>query len=109
MAIEHLNDLGSNQLLGRDMETVGVAPDGVVEPGSRIAEFSQQRAGGGGGLVAGEELPMRLGTRVRHAKFGEGTILRFEGQGDTRQVQVNFETVGLKTLMFELARLEQIS
>jgi DNA helicase-2/ATP-dependent DNA helicase PcrA len=59
--------------------------------------------------VAGEELPMRLGTRVRHAKFGEGTILRFEGQGDTRQVQVNFETVGLKTLMFELARLEQIS
>jgi DNA helicase-2/ATP-dependent DNA helicase PcrA len=59
--------------------------------------------------VAGEDLPMRLGTRVRHAKFGEGTILRFEGQGDTRQVQVNFERAGLKTLMYELARLEQIS
>jgi DNA helicase-2/ATP-dependent DNA helicase PcrA len=58
--------------------------------------------------VAGEDLPMRLGTRVRHAKFGEGTILRFEGQGDTRQVQVNFENFGQKTLMFELARLEQI-
>jgi DNA helicase-2/ATP-dependent DNA helicase PcrA len=59
--------------------------------------------------VAGEDLPMRLGTRVRHAKFGEGTILRFEGQGDTRQVQVNFERAGLKTLMYELARLERIS
>ena len=59
--------------------------------------------------LAGEDLPMRLGTRVRHAKFGEGTILRFEGQGDTRQVQVNFERFGQKTLMFELARLEQIS
>jgi DNA helicase-2/ATP-dependent DNA helicase PcrA len=59
--------------------------------------------------VPGEDLPMRLGTRVRHAKFGEGTILRFEGQGDTRQVQVNFEKFGQKTLMFELARLEQIS
>jgi ATP-dependent DNA helicase UvrD/PcrA len=59
--------------------------------------------------VAGEDLPMKLGTRVRHAKFGEGTILRFEGQGDTRQVQVNFENFGQKTLMFELARLERIS
>jgi len=59
--------------------------------------------------IPGEDLPLRLGTRVRHAKFGEGTILRFEGQGDTRQVQVNFEKFGQKTLMFELARLEQIS
>ena len=57
----------------------------------------------------GEELPMRLGTRVRHPKFGEGTILRFEGQGESRQVHVNFEDVGQKILMYELARLEQIS
>jgi DNA helicase-2/ATP-dependent DNA helicase PcrA len=59
--------------------------------------------------VSGEELPMRLGTRVRHPKFGEGTILRFEGQGDSRQVHVNFEGAGQKILMYELARLEQIS
>ncbi len=59
--------------------------------------------------IAGEDLPMRLGTRVRHAKFGEGTILRFEGIGDSRQVHVNFEQVGQKVLMYELARLEQIS
>ena len=55
-----------------------------------------------------EDLPMRLGARVRHPKFGEGTILRFEGQGDSRQVHVNFEDVGQKILMYELARLEQI-
>jgi len=59
--------------------------------------------------VPGEDLPMRLGARVRHPKFGEGTILRFEGQGDSRQVHVNFEDVGQKILMYELARLEQIS
>jgi DNA helicase-2/ATP-dependent DNA helicase PcrA len=59
--------------------------------------------------ISGEELPMRLGTRVRHPKFGEGTILRFEGQGDSRQVHVNFEGAGQKILMYELARLEQIS
>ena len=44
-AVERLNDLGSNQLLGRDMEAVGVALNGLEEPGSRVAEFSQQRGG----------------------------------------------------------------
>ncbi|MGQ0384245.1 MAG: DNA helicase II [Gammaproteobacteria bacterium] len=59
--------------------------------------------------LAGEDVPMRLGTRVRHPKFGEGTILRFEGIGESRQVHVNFEHAGQKWLMYELARLEQIS
>jgi DNA helicase-2/ATP-dependent DNA helicase PcrA len=59
--------------------------------------------------IPGEDVPMRLGTRVRHPKFGEGTILRFEGQGESRQVHVNFEHAGRKILMYELARLEQIS
>ncbi|MGE0031809.1 MAG: DNA helicase II [Steroidobacteraceae bacterium] len=58
--------------------------------------------------IAGEDLPMRLGSRVRHPKFGEGTILRFEGAGESRQVHVNFEQVGQKWLMYNLARLEQI-
>jgi hypothetical protein len=45
LAIEHLNELGANQLLGRDMETFGVALDGVEQSGSWVAEFSQQRGG----------------------------------------------------------------
>jgi hypothetical protein len=45
LAVEHLNNLGANQLLGRDMEPVGVALNGLEQPGSRLAELSQQRAG----------------------------------------------------------------
>ena len=45
LAVEHLNDLGANQLLGRDMEPVGVALNGIVEPGGWVAEFSQQCGG----------------------------------------------------------------
>ena len=41
--VEHLNDLGANQLLGRDMEPVGVTLNGLKQPGSGVAEFSQQR------------------------------------------------------------------
>ena len=45
LAVEHLNDLGADQLLGRDIEPVGVALDGLEQPGSRVAEFSQQSGG----------------------------------------------------------------
>ncbi|MGH8198646.1 MAG: DNA helicase II [Steroidobacteraceae bacterium] len=75
------------------------------EPGSSATRRRSRAAA----PLAGEDLPMRLGARVRHPKFGEGTVLRFEGSGESRQVHVNFEQVGQKWLMFELARLEQIS
>jgi hypothetical protein len=43
--VEHLNDVGANQLLGGCMEAVGVALDGVEQPGSWAAEFPQQCGG----------------------------------------------------------------
>jgi len=49
---------------------------------------------------------MKLGTRVRHGKFGEGTILTIEGQGAHARVQVNFERQGSKWLMLQYANLE---
>jgi len=49
---------------------------------------------------------MRLGTRVRHGKFGEGTVLTIEGQGPHARVQVNFEQQGSKWLMLQYANLE---
>jgi len=49
---------------------------------------------------------MRLGTRVRHGKFGEGVVLTVEGQGPHARVQVNFEQQGSKWLMLQYANLE---
>ncbi|MGH8249439.1 MAG: DNA helicase II [Steroidobacteraceae bacterium] len=78
----------------------------IVRPGGG---GSGQRRSRAAAPIAGEETPMRLGARVRHPKFGEGTILRFEGSGESRQVHVNFEQVGQKWLMYKLARLEQVN
>ena len=63
--VELCNDLGSNELLGCDMEAVGVALNRLEQPGSRVGEFSQQRGGGGGRFIAGEDLLQRLGRRAR--------------------------------------------
>jgi len=47
-----------------------------------------------------------LGQLVIHPKFGEGTVLNFEGEGPQARIQVNFETVGSKWLVIAYARLE---
>jgi DNA helicase-2/ATP-dependent DNA helicase PcrA len=49
---------------------------------------------------------LRLGARVRHAKFGAGVVLNIEGQGPHARVQVNFESAGSKWLMLQYANLE---
>jgi DNA helicase-2/ATP-dependent DNA helicase PcrA len=51
---------------------------------------------------------LRLGSRVRHASFGEGVVMRYEGQGAQARVQVHFERDGTKWLVLAYARLETI-
>jgi len=52
---------------------------------------------------------LRLGGRVRHAKFGEGVVLSLEGQGEHARVQVNFPGAGgAKWLVLAYARLESL-
>ena len=58
-----------------------------------------------------EETPghgMRMGSRVRHAKFGDGVVLNFEGNGPQARIQVNFEAQGTKWLMLSYANLEVV-
>ncbi len=51
---------------------------------------------------------MRMGSRVRHAKFGDGVVLNFEGNGPHARIQVNFERQGTKWLMLSYANLEVV-
>jgi len=64
------------------------------------------RRSGGGSIAPGSEIGVRLGQRVRHAKFGEGIIMNCSGQGSHAQVEVNFETAGTKILVFAYANLD---
>ncbi|MEJ8566967.1 DNA helicase II [Elongatibacter sediminis] len=62
-----------------------------------------KRSGGG---FKGQEWPFRLGQAVTHRKFGEGTVLAFEGSGEHTRVQVNFDAAGVKWLVLAYAHLE---
>ncbi|ELR63240.1 ATP-dependent DNA helicase UvrD/PcrA [Photobacterium marinum] len=47
-----------------------------------------------------------LGQRVMHPKFGEGTIINFEGSGAQSRVQVAFNGEGIKWLVTQYAKLQ---
>lgn len=54
------------------------------------------------------ETGFNLGSRVRHPKFGEGTIINFEGSSPQSRVQVAFNGEGIKWLVTAYARLEKV-
>ncbi len=57
---------------------------------------------------SGSDTGFYLGQRVKHAIFGDGKILHFEGSGDNVNVEVKFETVGSKKLKLQFAKLEAV-
>jgi DNA helicase-2/ATP-dependent DNA helicase PcrA len=55
-----------------------------------------------------DDWPFRLGQVVAHAKFGEGTIMAFEGSGEHTRIHVNFRDTGAKWLVLAYAKLEPV-
>ena len=47
-----------------------------------------------------------IGQLVSHTKFGLGTILNYEGSGDSIRLQIKFQKVGTKWLISSYAKLE---
>jgi DNA helicase II / ATP-dependent DNA helicase PcrA len=50
----------------------------------------------------------RPGQRVRHPKYGEGTVYQREGEGEEAKITVQFPRFGLKKLVEKYAQLERV-
>jgi len=78
-----------------------------------IAEFFASR----GKKFSGPKTPVaeepkgkrgfRPGQKVRHPKYGEGTVYQREGEGEEAKITVQFPRFGLKKLVEKYAQLEQ--
>ncbi len=68
--------------------------------------FSYSRFNNAASHEAFEQTGYQLGQRVRHPKFGDGTVLNYEGTGPQSRIQINFDQVGSKWLVVAYARLE---
>lgn len=52
---------------------------------------------------------LKPGLQVFHNKFGEGTVLSIEGQGDDARAQVKFNRHGVKWLALSVAKLTPVA
>lgn len=50
----------------------------------------------------------KMGQKVNHAKFGQGTIINVEGSGEATRLQVAFVGNGIKWLIAKMANLEKL-
>jgi len=92
----------------RDGEPRGSKTEGEEAP-STIAELraylEQQRAAS---AQADAGAAFKAGTRVRHAQFGDGIILKRERSGNDMKLTITFSRVGRKTLIERYAKLEAL-
>ncbi|WP_267226411.1 UvrD-helicase domain-containing protein [Dyella silvae] len=63
------------------------------------------RPGASGSISLEESMPLKLGQRVSHPSFGEGTVVSAEGSGAHMRIQVNFAGNGSKWLVYAYANL----
>ncbi len=92
--VEH--NLASLMDLVADGEPPPAIEDTVVAVSDPIPDREQSAPSDNG---------FRLGTKVRHVKFGVGTVRRLEGSGDKQKVTVYFNSVGTKKLLSKFAAL----
>ncbi|MBN3130753.1 DNA helicase II [Pectobacterium brasiliense] len=93
----------------RPSRFVGELPEECVEEVRLRASVSRpvnhQRLGT---PITQNDSGYKLGQRVRHAKFGEGTIVNLEGSGDHARLQIAFQGQGIKWLVAAYAKLETV-
>lgn len=50
----------------------------------------------------------KMGQKVQHAKFGQGTVINVEGSGEHTRLQIAFVQQGIKWLVAKVANLEKL-
>jgi DNA helicase-2/ATP-dependent DNA helicase PcrA len=77
--------------------------------GNRPLSSGSQQQSGKASDVAGSQSSggYRVGARVRHAKYGQGMVIKVEGAGDEAKLTVSFPGYGQKKFVAKFAALEK--
>jgi DNA helicase-2/ATP-dependent DNA helicase PcrA len=91
---------GSIDNIARFFGGQSVKPGSFVRAASSRPKMDIPEPSGAAGLKKGQ--------RVRHSKYGEGTVVMREGDGDEAKLTVLFPQHGMKKLMEKFANLQKI-
>ena len=96
-------------------------PSGLQRPGgnrigARLRQQSCKAAGGvqpasrsqpAGTAAPPKKKPSEPGSTVQHPKYGRGTVLRREGEGDDAKLTISFPGYGLKKIIEKFAGIRE--
>ena len=77
--------------------------------GMRITKGGKPITIAGFTAAPGEAADVKTGQRVRHKKFGDGTVTNTEGSGGDKMIEVSFDIAGTKRLMASFAKLKIVN
>jgi len=86
--------------VSRFVEEAGTAVSPCADRGRAPAKKKAPEA------ASADPAKMKTGTRVRHAKFGPGTVMYTKGSGDKLKARIRFQTGRTALLMVKQAPLE---
>ncbi|MFN7094209.1 MAG: hypothetical protein ACK4M7_02490, partial [Burkholderiales bacterium] len=99
--ISGISKIGCSSLLdyGVDLteNNANYTPTDVINPESRTSRLE----------LADKDLVLKIGDMVKHAKFGNGKIMRLNADGKKMTAEIFFIGVGKKTLDLNVAKIER--
>ncbi|QBH95125.1 DNA helicase II [Limnobaculum zhutongyuii] len=99
--------LYGKEVYHRPSRFVGELPEDCIEEVRLRASVSRPVSHSRMGTpISQNDSGYKLGQRVRHPKFGEGTIINLEGSGEHARLQIAFQGEGIKWLVASYARLD---
>ncbi len=100
MNISGVSTIGYNQF--RDYETSSSSQiarsNPIMNPESKTSRI----------IIQEQDLTLKIGDMVRHAKFGQGKVLRLNEDGKKMTAEIFFIGVGKKTLDLNIAKIEKV-
>ena len=78
------------------------------ESGGNFYQGYKKSTNEGKSMASTSDSIYSIGQVVKHAKFGMGTVVNYEGSGDSMRVQINFQKAGTKWLITSYAKLETV-
>ena len=82
------------------MKRVGVTP--------KLQGQDHGAASSASGMDAASGAALPNGTRIKHDRFGKGTVMGTEGRGDSMKIEVKFDAAGTKKLLVKFAKFRRI-
>ena len=86
----------------------GGGRDRIGQSRERMVEQAISRTPQGPTPSGADELGLKVGDDVRHAKFGAGVIIDLQGSDDKTEATVHFSDAGQKILLLSWAPLDKI-